>query len=332
MLYNCRDYWQEILDEKDETATSHLFQWLMTRVSDYRLGQECIQEFLLEEFLEEECLLQKWEYFRQELEKHGRQKSVGGSCSWDYTYEKLVQSCFILMEQLDIDELEQLVFYQEHWHLSFIRKLAIQKALDREDWERAIAILKESKALDRPYPGLVDRYSRELIQIYQGQEWPDEIREELVEHIFDYGCRDLEMIRALQPYVTESEWQGYLEQLVEDGRFSTIRLHLLLLLNRPQEVLEGILNSWYHLEGLDAFEKELKERIPEALRDAYYSVLLKEMALASSRSRYRQLVSYLKKISTYTKGEAFSHQLARTWREQFPRRKAMLEELQAVEE
>ncbi|ATZ02880.1 hypothetical protein [Streptococcus suis] len=118
--------------------------------------------------------------------------------------------------------------------------------------------------------------------------------------------------------------------MLEDGRFQSQQLKLLQLADRPQELLDRITASYWFLENLDRFEDYLSEKLPEQLRDAYAQALCQQMDVASSRSRYRQLAGYLVKIAGLPDGKVVSASLRTSWKVQYPRRKAMIEELDAV--
>ena len=79
------------------------------------------------------------------------------------------------------------------------------------------------------------------------------------------------------------------------------------------------------LSTLDRWEKVLRPRFPERVRDAYLLCLEAQMRLASDRKQYAAVISYLKKLRTYPDGR--DTQLARRWRMSYHRRRSMLDEL-----
>ncbi len=93
----------------------------------------------------------------------------------------------------------------------------------------------------------------------------------------------MELIEELRDYVSREEWQSYLDDLLEDGRFQSQQLKLLQLADRPQELLDRITASYWFLENLDRFEDYLSEKLPEQLRDAYAQALCQQMDVASSQ-------------------------------------------------
>ena len=79
--------------------------------------------------------------------------------------------------------------------------------------------------------------------------------------------------------------------------------------------------------NLDRYEKVLKERFPEQVRDLYISYLYREAERVSDRNRYRELMKYLKKISGYPGGKEKAAGIAENWRAKYYRRRAMMDEM-----
>ena len=63
--------------------------------------------------------------------------------------------------------------------------------MNREIWTRRPQILRESKTLDREYPGLVARYSEQLISIYEMQSDKKAFKEELLYYVLECSQNDL---------------------------------------------------------------------------------------------------------------------------------------------
>ena len=79
--------------------------------------------------------------------------------------------------------------------------------------------------------------------------------------------------------------------------------------------------------NLDKYEKVLKKKFPEQVRDMYISYLYYESERTSNRTRYRELMKYLKKIQRYPGGKEKASEIAKNWRAVYYRRKAMMDEM-----
>ena len=93
-----------------------------------------------------------------------------------------------------------------------------------------------------------------------------------------------------------------------------------------ERMLECLKKEGYVL-NLDRYEKVLKERFPEQVRDLYISYLPREAETASDRNRYRELMKNLKKISEYPGGREKAVGIAENWRTKYYRRRAMMDEM-----
>ena len=51
---------------------------------------------------------------------------------------------------------------------------------------------------------------------------------------------------------------------------------------------------------------------------------------ASTRATYREMAKQLRKLSRYDEGKKFVRELVAEWKEKYPKRKAMMEELDKV--
>lgn len=328
LLYRLAGYWQNLLTVAPDKIVQELLDWCLEKLSGYGVAEDLLMEFVETEFQEEHFLEQKLTYFQAVLQAiEGGDKS---SWSWKFRRDRFALLCYRLLVQLDSSEADLLTFQANHWEVAGLRKLAIAQAVANQHLDRAVQLLQESKRLDAQYRGLVSDYSQQLRDIYRSQGQDDKVRDELLEMIFSAGDTDLELVEELRDYVSREEWQSYLDDLLEDGRFRSQQLKLLQLADRPQELLDRITASYWVLENLDRFEDYLSEKLPEQLRDAYAQALCQQMEAASSRNRYRQLAGYLVKIAGLPDGKVVSASLRTSWKVQYPRRKAMIEELDAV--
>ncbi|HFI0467657.1 TPA: SWIM zinc finger domain-containing protein [Streptococcus suis] len=328
LLYSLAGYWQHLLTVAPNQIAQELLDWCLGQLSGYEVAEDLLMEFVEMEFQEETFLEQKLTYFQAVLQ--AIEEGDKSSWSWKFRRDRIALLCYRLLVQLDSSEADLLTFQANHWEVAELRKLAITQAVANQQLDRAVHLLQESKRLDAQYRGLVSDYSQQLRDIYRSQGQDEKVREELLEMIFSVGDTDLELIEELRDYVSREEWQSYLDDLLEDRRFQSQQLKLLQLADRPQELLDRIRANYWFLENLDRFEDYLSEKLPEQLRDAYAQAVSQQMEVASSRSRYRQLAEYLVKIAGLPDGKVVSTSLRTSWKVQYPRRKAMIEELDAV--
>lgn len=328
LRYRLAGYWQHLLTVAPDKIVQELLDWCLGQLSGYEVAEDLLMEFVEMEFQEEAFLEQKLTYFQAVLQ--AIEEGDKSSWSWKFRRDRFALLCYRLLVQLGSSEADLLTFQANHWEVAGLRKLAITQAVANQQLDRAVHLLQESKRLDAQYGGLVSDYSQQLRDIYRSQGRDDKVREELLEMIFSVGDTDLGLLEELRDYVSREEWQSYLDDLLEERRFQSQQLKLLQLADRPQELLDRITASYWVLENLDRFEDYLSEKLPERLRDTYAQAVSQQMEVASSRSRYRQLAGYLVTIAGLPDGKVVSESLRTSWKVQYPRRKAMIEELDAV--
>ena len=230
------------------------------------------------------------------------------------------------MERLNFSMEEIREYRRQHWSFSAVRSLEIQEKLEQGNLDEAAQILRESKTLDREYPGLVARYSEQLISIYEMQSDKKAFKEELLYYVLECSQNDLVYIHKLKAVSGEQEWVQYREQILQSRKNYNIRY-----LFMEDEKLYGRMLEYLKSEdcilNMDRYEKLLKEKFPEQVRDIYISYLNREARRVSDRNRYRELMKYLKKIRRYPDGREKAAEIAKNWRTVYYRRRAMMDEM-----
>ena len=99
-----------------------------------------------------------------------------------------------------------------------VRELEIQENLNNGNLDEAIRILQESKILDKEYPGLIARYSEQLISIYETQQDKEVYKKELLYYVFECPQNNLVHIYKLKKVCTDKEWDGYREKILKSPK------------------------------------------------------------------------------------------------------------------
>ena len=190
----------------------------------------------------------------------------------------------------------------------------------------AVELLQESKQIDQKSSGCVADYSEKLIDLYQKLKMEKEYKEELMFQIFQCKRASLENTGKLKEVCTKEEWETYRERLISGEAGWSIRYPLIEKEGLYERLLEEI-TAAASIFSLDKYEKVLKKRFPEQVRNLYIAYVRNQAKQVSDRKSYKFLVSYLKKIEKYPKGKEAASELASEWRGVYNRRPAMLDEL-----
>ena len=253
------------------------------------------------------------------LEASGKQ-----GYSSEYEMKQLLMRRFDLMKKLSLPKEELDAFLVRNTNYSDIRKLRVRQALEDGRMDEAIRLLEEGKSAGRGKRGLVEEYSKWLMDLYERQGRRDKLIAELEYHVFVLASGGMEMQNRLKKACTPAQWVEYRERYLSGRTYH--KLELMESEGLWERLMEAVTAAG-RLSILDRYEAALKKRYPNEILEAYACILTKETAAASNRKEYQELARYLKKLRSYPGGVERAAQLAEDWRTQYIRRRAMMEEL-----
>lgn len=325
----CYDKWKAILSNCNDEEKNKIFSWFMSHLyCDYVVDymEDYMEDFLTHEFQDREILEKKLKYLDEKIEAQGSSTDCGSTWSARHGYENNIIQRLELMERLNFSQEEITEYRRKYWRFSVVRELEIQENLERGNMDEAIRILQESKILDKEYPGLVAGYSEQLISIYEKQADERAYKEELLYYVFEYQQNSLVYIQKLKEVSTDEEWNEYREQILKSRKNYMILYPFMEAEGMYGRMLECLKEEGF-IYNLDKYEKVLKEKFPEQVRDIYISYLHGQAQSAGNRNKYRELMKYLKKIRRYPGGKEKAEEIAKNWRAVYYRRSAMMDEM-----
>lgn len=329
VAHTCYELWKDILENSSEEEKKKMFQWFTEHLNngyviDYM--EEYIEDFLMNEFHDRELLEIKLKSLDEIIEKQEASTDCGSLWSAHYGFENNILKRLEIMRELNYSEEEIRQYCKKNWKFSAVRGLEIEESLKEGKTEQAIAILQESKELDREYAGLVGKYSEKLIDLFEKQQTWEAYKKELLFYVFSCGQNDLTYINKLKEICAEQEWNEYREQILKSSKGYQIRYLLMESEGLYERMIQSIQQE-HSVHYLDQYEKLLKKKFPEQVRDIYASYVCEQAARVSDRKRYKELMQYLKKIKTYAGGKEKAREIAEDWRTFYYRRSAMMDEL-----
>lgn len=325
----CYEKWKKILENCSDVERNKMFSWFINHqacgyVIDYM--EDYIEEFLMNEFQNRELLEKKLKFLDEIIEKQESSTDSGSTWSAHYGYQNNILKRLEIMEKLNYSDDEIKEYRKKNWKFSAVRGLEIKENLESGNIDQAIKILQESKILDSAYAGLVSGYSEQLIVLYEKQSDEKAYKNELLFYVFECSQKNLVHINKLKASCTAEEWKQYREQILESPKNYCIRYPFMEAEGLYERMLECMKQESF-IYRLDEYEKVLKEKFPEQVRDIYISYLYKEAERTTDRKRYRELIKYLKKIRGYPDGKEKSKEIANEWRAMYYRRSAMMDEM-----
>ena len=328
IVNSCYEYWKQILDQATDEQRDQMFQWFKGRPKNYVIDymEDYISDFLMEEFHDTSMLLEKLRMLDELIERAGDKTDCGSLYSSYYGFENIILKRLQIMKELNYSANEINEYRTKFRHFSAIRELEVKEYLDRKEYDKAIEVLEESKKLDKEYAGLVSKYSEQLIQVYHKTGQQEEYKKELIYQVFSCRQDNLENVKLLKAECDEEEWCTYREQILNTNSCLGIKFRFLEFEELYDRLLKTIVESG-SIYTLDQYEKVLKKKFPDIIRDTYVNYVRKHAESVCDRKAYKGLMTYLKKITKYPDGRGKAAQIAKEWKVIYRRRPAMMDEL-----
>lgn len=325
---SCYEYWKQILDQATDEQRKQMFQWFKGRPQNYVIDymEDYISDFLMDEFHDTSMLLEKLRMLDELIGRAGDKTDCGSLYSSYYGFENIILKRLQIMRELNYSENEINEYRTKFRHFSAIRELEVKEYLDRKEYDKAIEVLEESKKLDKEYAGLVSKYSEQLIQVYHKTGQQEEYKKELIYQVFSCRQDNLENVKLLKAECDEEEWCTYREQILNSNSCLGIKFSFLEFEELYDRLLKTIVESG-SIYTLDQYEKVLKKKFPDIIRDTYVNYVRKHAESVCDRKAYKGLMTYLKKITKYPDGREKADQIAKEWKVIYRRRPAMMDEL-----
>lgn len=323
----CREYWEDILERCGEEEKKIMFGWFSEMYSADEMSKNTEGHFLdilINEFRSEDQLRQNLAMLDEKIKKAEDRADSRESWYVEDSYEIEILRRLEIMKDLRYTPEEIQEYRRKYWKFASVRRGQILEYQREGRIEKAIELLEESKKLDEKLPGLVAEYSCRLMELHREMGKMDEYKKELIFFIFQCKPRQMNYVDKLKEICSKEEWEDYRERILTSAW--VIRYELMDKEGLHERLLEEILKEG-DVYQLDRYEKVLKEKFPEQVRDIYVQHVIRQAEHAANRGRYMELVRYLQKIAEYPGGEKMEKEIAEEWKTKYRRRFAMMEEL-----
>lgn len=321
----CLEIWQEILDNCSIDFKKDMYKWFIEHmdgsVIDYM--EDYIEQVLFEDFKEEEFIQNKLLYLDDKIKEY---KEEGDSWLRDYKLGQLTLRHIEILEEMNISQKEIDKYCRDNLEINEVRKYYIDICIKRKDYHEAIALLKEIKDQEKDWPGLLNKYSLKLKDLYKEIGEKELYEEELWLLVLNYKAGDVELYKELKSIYTDKEWLEKREIIFSKlAPYSGIA-KFYEIEGLYDRLLDLVIN--YHgLSELIQYEKVLKDIYPNELINRY-EVIVRAMATdPSGRAHYRELVSILRRMEKYPVGKERVSEIVSDWESRYRNRPAMMDEL-----
>lgn len=141
----------------------------------------------------------------------------------------------------------------------------------------------------------------------------------------------IEKYEELKRLYNAEEWLTVRETVLQNiWKNNRELLPEILLREGMKDRLLKLAVSYPGLYYIQKYEKDLKQEYAEEILGKYKVEFQKLTESASTRDTYREIAKQLRKLSRYDGGKKLVRELVAEWKEKYPKRKAMMEEIDKV--
>jgi len=239
---------------------------------------------------------------------------------------------YLLREHYSLEAADK--HLKNNLHYSSFRKMALEQAMEEKRYE-AVRRLAEEGIVQHTgkYAGLVNDWKKWLIRLSKATGDTTsfiKINEELF-----FGRGEMEYYRKLKEIIPKEEFKDKIETYIqhfrkrEDERWGpTFNQYVATILeeeNRLEDLMDEIKKA-YSLQRLDRYFKLLGNRFKPDFLALYEKLVRQYMDTNTGRGKYIECCQYIDKIVRLG-GLEDAKMIVADWRKQYPRRRAMIEEL-----
>ena len=324
-LSNIMDHWQTIIERGSEDLRKKMFQCLMRerRPSAMGVTEDYTETFLFEHFNEDNELKKKLKLAEKKLKKIEEEDD---SFSRDFEMGQWALRYLEVSKSLNKDRSLIETFMKDYQYLSEVREYYVSECMENGEYDKAVQLLEEGKIADEKSPGIVDRYSGKLKDIYRLQGKEDAYQKELwALNLSKAG--DVSLFNELKALYNEDEWAEKRELIFEQANTHYSGKDDLFI---NEGLYDRLLDFAVKTAGTHMVQKHhdvLLEKYPEAVLNKYEMEIENMAARASNRKNYWTVVNSLRGMRELPGGEDRVNALAEKWKEKYKQRPAMMDEL-----
>jgi len=218
---------------------------------------------------------------------------------------------------------------------SKLRRVAIQKALEKRDFEKAASLAENGVSYDlKDRPGLAKEWYDWLLKIAQAQNDSEKIIEYARLLFIDNFRNEQDYYMIMKQQVKPEEWNAFVEAVIQDittkKRWLDIGLIASIFIKEEwwNRLLELVKKS-PDLNTIDRYEKHLSKNYSKEIIELYANGILNYMKNSMGRDHYQNACRYIRKIIKMG-GRDKANGIISYLRAEYPKRKALMEELDRV--
>ncbi len=226
-------------------------------------------------------------------------------------------------------------FINKHITNSSIRNSEIAKATENKEFERAIKLSKDGIEYDqKDKPGLVKDWYNWLLKIAQLQKDKTKIIKYARFLFIDNFMPQEDYYEILKQNIEKDKWNDFLEEIITEitpkgGWKYTELIRKIFIKEKRWDRLFLMLKENVSLQNIENNEQYLSKDYAQELIQLYSERLLKYVERNMGRNHYQTACRYLRRMKKLGGNEKVN-ELIEHFRKTYPKRKALLDELNRV--
>ena len=226
-------------------------------------------------------------------------------------------------------------FITKHITNSSIRNTEIEKSFNNQEFEKAIKLCEDGIKYDeKDKPGLVKDWYNWLLKIAQSQNNISKIIEYARFLFIDNFMPKEDYYEILKQNIEPSKWDNFLEEIITEitpkgGWKYTELVRKIFIKEKWWDRLFLMLKENVSLQNIENNESFLSKDYAQELIQLYSERLVKYVDRNMGRKHYQTACRYLRRMKKLG-GNEKANKLIEHFKETYPKRKALLEELNRV--
>jgi hypothetical protein len=252
----------------------------------------------------------------------------------DYTRERIQLIKWELLRKIKgPEEAEKFLLGNLAYHR--FRMIAIETSIQSRNFDKAIALARDGIRFDsKERPGYVYDWYEWLLKIAQIQKDSDRIIEYARILFIQSNRHDQDYYQILKKTVSADGWPAFVEVLItdiqKDARWHSFdMISGIFIREKWWDRLFDLLKTHPTVHYVEAWEKYLAAGYSGELVGMYSNGIQSLLQRSSTRKDYQQICQYLRRMKKLGGNDA-SKDLIRKIQTEYPRRRALLEELSKV--
>ena len=331
----CLALWQNILWDCDEEQKKLIHRWLKSSkekgFNEYFFAyemQSIVDEILASEFNDEDIIKRQLDSVDMTIQKILNEDGEEGLAYYKGYPHPIIER-INLMETLKVPEDEINQFKDEFIFVPEVRLMETKRTIANGDYEKALRMIKVSKDVDGGRTEWEKIYSDLLISIYSMTNNINAYRNELINNLRFFEQDTTYNVERLKNSVEFSEWPEWREKIYHVMKSSRGRWDFLFEEGMHRELLDELQNG-HDVWAMERYVDELAKEFPMEVISYYIDELHNEMEVMVTRQDYKDMIKKLRKIAELPGGKLVVDGLVAEWRNNFPERIEMMEELKTA--